>query len=126
MATGVGALLCGALAIAVLPVAGAWQLWGTAAWMVIGGRDLWLIAAGYKQCARIRLHHDGSVQTWTVNGGCEAAVLCAGSVVTRRFAWLRIELAHARRPAVLLRRKTAQNKDWRRLQVIWRHLGAGR
>ncbi len=112
------------MAFVPLPAPGAVKLLGAAAWLLVGGRDLWLIAAGYKRCARIRLNHDGSVQVWSRNGRCVAATLAAGSVVTSGFAWLRIELTGDRNCRLLLRRNAAQSKDWRRLQVIWRHLGA--
>ena len=125
IATGVGALLCGALAIFTLPVEATWKLFGTTAWGITGSRDLWLIASGYKRCRRIRLSHEGSVQAWLPAGRCAAATLCAGSVVTDGFAWLRIEFENGRRLGLLLRRKASRNEDWRRLQVIWRHLGAG-
>ena len=125
LATGAGALFCGALAIASLPAWVAWKSFGLVAWSIAGGRDLWLIALGYKQCVRIRLHYDGSVQAFSSRGHSVAATLRAGSVVTTGFAWLRIEPADGRPFGLLLRRKAAQNKDWRRLQVIWRHLGAG-
>ena len=117
--------MCGALAIVTLPAAIPWKTLGAVAWFVVGSRDLWLIASGYKRCARIRLHHEGSIQAFAGDGHCVAAVLCAGSVVTTRFAWLRIEFPQGRRGGLLLRRKACRNEDWRRLQVIWRHLGAG-
>ncbi len=117
--------MCGALAVAALPAATPWKALGLVAWLAVGGRDLWLIASGYKQCARVRLHHDGNVQVFSDRGQSAAATLCAGSVVTAGFAWLRIELAGGRRLGLLVRRKASENKDWRRLQVIWRHLGAG-
>lgn len=125
LATGAGTLLCGALAIATLPAAMLWKTLGTVAWFIVSGRDLWLIASGYKRCARIRLYHDRSVQAFSGCGHCVAATLCAGSVVTIGFAWLRIEFAEGRRCGLLLRRKASGNEDWRRLQVIWRHLGPG-
>jgi hypothetical protein len=125
IATGAGALLCGALAIATVPMDATWKLLGIAAWGITGCRDLWLIATGYKRCARIRMSHEGGVQAWSPAGRCAAATLCAGSVVTAGFAWLRIEFEEGRRLGLLLRRTTSENHDWRRLQVIWRHLGAG-
>ena len=125
LAAGAGALLCGALAIAMVPAAVPWKTLGLLAWIGVGSRDLWLIASGYKRCARIRLHHEGSIQAFSSDGRCAAATLCAGSVVTSGFAWLRVELAGGRRCGLLLRRKAAKNKAWRRLQVIWRQLGAG-
>ena len=125
LATGAGALLGGAVAVATLPIALSGKALGIAAWIMVGGRDLWLIASGYKRCARIRLHHDASVQAWSCDGHAAAATLCAGSVVMTGFAWLRVELAGGRRIGLLVRQKAAQHEDWRRLQVIWRHLGAG-
>jgi len=60
------------------------------------------------------------------NDDCPSgASIEAGSVVLWHFAWLRFRTENGRRHVELMRRKTAQNKDWRRLQVIWRHLGAG-
>ena len=125
LGTGASALVCGALAIATLPAGMSWKSLGVASWLAVGSRDLWLIAAGYKRCARIRLHPEGSVQIFSYRGHAAAATLCAGSIVTAGFAWLRIELAGGRRLGLLLRRNASENKDWRRLQVIWRHLGAG-
>ena len=125
LATGAGALLGGALAIAALPVESASQALWTAAWAVLGGRDLWLVAVGYRRCARIRLHHEASIEAWSRDGCCAPATLGAGSIVTSAFAWLRVEFANGGRAGLLLRRKAAQDEGWRRLQVIWRHLGAG-
>ena len=125
LATGAGALCCGALAVATLPIGTPAKGLAIAAWIAVGGRDLWLIASGNKQCRRIRLHYDGSIEAWSRDAHCAAARLGAGSIVLPTIAWLRIEFEGGGNVGVLLRRKAAQNKDWRRLQVIWRHLGAG-
>lgn len=113
------------MAFVMLPIDGVFKLLGAAAWLAVGGRDLWLIAKGYKQCEHIRVHHDGSVQVRAADGRCVTATLSAGSIVTAGLAWLRIELPGGRQYRLLLRGKAMENKDWRRLQVIWRHLGAG-
>lgn len=125
MGTGAAAFLFGGVAFVLLPVDGICKLFGMAAWAVLGVRDLWLIASGYKRCERIRVYHDGRVQVWAPDGRCVTATLGAGSVVTTGLAWVRIGLADGGCYRLLLRRKAAENKDWRRLQVIWRHLGAG-
>ena len=125
LGTGAAAFLLGGMAFVPLPVDGACKLLGIVAWGIVGARDLWLIASGYKRCERIRVYHDGSVQVWAPDGRCYTATLGAGSIVTNSLAWVRIGRSGGRRYRLLLRRKAAKNKDWRRLQVIWRHLGAG-
>lgn len=125
MGAGGAAFLFGGMAFVPLPVDGTCKLVGIAAWGMLGAHDLWHIAFGYKRCERIRVHHDGRVQVWEPNGRCATATLGAGSVVTSGLAWLRIRLADGGHYRLLLRRKAAENNDWRRLQVIWRHLGAG-
>ena len=123
LGTGAAALAAGILALAVLPVDAAWRLAAAGCWAAFGGRDLWLMTAAYKRCRRYRLDPQGGVQILTTDGCCVAATLGAGSVVLWSIAWLRFEVENGRPHAELLRLKTAQNKD-RRLQVIWRHLGA--
>lgn len=125
LGTGAAACIGGLAALVPLPVDSASKLVAMAAWLAVGSRDLWLIAAGHKLCRRIELHHDGGVRITTPDGRCIVATLGSGSVVTRGFAWLRIGVPGGRQCRVLLRRKATNFKDWRRLQVIWRHLGAG-
>ncbi len=125
LAVGASAFCCGLLALFTLPVGIAWKVLWLSLWVASGARDLWLIASGYKRCSRLRLHHDGNVQAWSPDGHCAAARLSAGSLVTTGFAWLRVELAGGRRLGLLVRRNASEIKAWRRLQVIWRHLGAG-
>ena len=112
-------------AIAVLPFAVHWRVATCLLWLLICGRDLWLIATAYRSCARMRIMATGEMLVYGRDGCCTGATLGAGSVVLRHFAWLRFRAENGRRHVELLRCTTARNKDWRRLQVIWRHLGAG-
>ena len=123
--SGVGAAVGGIAAIIALPLEGSWRAGLVGIWVLICGRDLWLLAAGYKHCARIRIEHSGNMFVYAPDGRLRTATIDAGSIVLREFAWLRFRSESGRRHVELLRRKTAQNKDWRHLQVIWRHLGAG-
>ena len=124
LATGAGALCCGALAVAALPIGTLAKALAIATWAALGSRDLWLIASGNKRCRRIRLHYDGSIEAWSRDARCVAATLRTGSIVLPVIAWLRLEFEDGGHVGLLLRRKAAKNKDWRRLQVIWRHIGA--
>ena len=71
-----------------------------------------------------RIDSQGIVQIRAADGCCITATLCSGSIVLRRAAWLRIRVGNARPHCELIRRDAAENKHWRRLQGIWRHLGA--
>lgn len=123
--SGVAATVIGLITIAVLSLPFIWRALAALVWLLLNGRDLSLIVKGYKRCRRIRIEHGGAVELLVPDGNWAPATLLAGSVVLRRIAWLRFETQDGRRFAELMCRKKAQNKEWRRLQVIWRHLGAG-
>jgi len=125
LGTGAGAALGGVAAIVELPLEWPWRAAAIGFWMLVCGRDLWLITAGYKHCARIRIEHTGNMLVFASDDCSSVATIGAGSIVLWNFAWLRFRSESGRRHVELIRRKTAQDKDWRRLQVIWRHLGAG-
>ncbi len=119
------AVLGGVAAIAGLPVGAGWRAVLALAWVAVGLRDLWVVVQGFRHCSRIRLEHTGQLLVFDPGFCCSAATLGAGSIVLRNMAWLRFRTENGRMHAELVRRKTAQSEDWRRLQVIWRHLGAG-
>ncbi len=54
----------------------------------------------------------------------QTAAIGNGCVVMRKLAWLRLKPATGARYHELLRRNSLESEQWRRLQVIWRHLGA--
>lgn len=125
MGTGLVAILGGFAIIVGLPFDAGWRALLAAAWLAIGMRDLWVIVQGFRHCSRIRIEHTGDLLVFDSGHCCSAATLVAGSVLLRDIGWLRFRTADGRRHAELVRRNTAQSEDWRRLQVIWRHLGAG-
>jgi hypothetical protein len=125
MGTGIAALAGGVIAIAGLPFAASWRFLWAALWAALGCFELKAIADGNKHCQRLRIEQDGNMQVTLSSDCCMPATLSAGSVVLGSFAWLRFTAENGRRHVELIRRKSPGNKDWRRLQVIWRHLGAG-
>ena len=120
--SGLVASTLGLATILLLPVAVLWRAVVSVIWLGVNGRELVLIAKGHKRCSRYRIQHDGDVYVQSQNGAWSLAKLAAGSVVLSRWAWLRIEFDDGRRGAELVRSRTPQNEQWRRLQVIWRHL----
>ncbi|MDH3434500.1 MAG: hypothetical protein OEM60_11615 [Gammaproteobacteria bacterium] len=124
--TGVVATMLGTAMILILPIQPAWRLLAGVVWLLQHGRALLLIARGNKRCERLRIAHDGAASIMTGGQFRTPARLVAGSIVLRRIAWLRFETEDGQRLAELIRCNGAQNENWRRLQVIWRHLGAER
>ena len=118
------AILGGIAVIAALPITWQWQVIVGLGWGVYSGRDLWLIARANKACQRLQVDQDGCIRVFDRECCCSPATMDSGSLVLRRLAWLRFRTAAGRRHVELIRRKSTQNDDWRRLQVIWRHLGA--
>jgi hypothetical protein len=125
LGTGLAAVVGGAAAIAGLPFGASWRIGAATIWILVCCRDLWVVLAGFRHCTRIRIEHTGNMLVYATDNRCAVATLSAGSVVLQDLAWLRFRTENGRRHVELFRRKTAQIKDWRRLQVIWRHLGAG-
>ena len=125
LCTGVIAALGGIGVIAGLPVETDWRFTAIVLWAMVCGYDLWIVAAGFGRCSRIRIEPSGKLFVHSADNCCSAATLRAGSIVMWQFAWLRFRTENGRRHVELIRRKSAQSKEWRRLQVIWRHIGAG-
>jgi len=122
---GIAAAVIGLAMILALSIPPVWRAFAALVWLVTNGRELVLIAKGYKRCRCIRIGHGGDVELLGHDGSWMLATLVSGSVVLRKYAWLRLETREGLRFAELVRAKNTQNKEWRRLQVIWRHLGAG-
>ena len=82
------------------------------------------LARAYTQNGILRLGADGGVNIEATDGRRVAAALQPGSLVLQRYAWLRIAPEVGRPYAELLTGDPRENEDWRRFQVIWRHIGA--
>ena len=125
---GSGALLVGVgiVVIMTLPVAAHWRWPGVGLWGVAGVREILVIARGYQRYRRIRIDSSGAIELLRPRGDWMAVEVQAGSVVLQKLAWLRFRLPDGSPCAELLRGSTRENEDWRRFQLIWRHLGGAR
>ena len=117
-------MLVGAAICLALPIAWKWCLAASCLWMLISERELRVIAKGNKQFRGIRIDANGAAALLTRDGDWLPATLLAGSVVLPSLAWLRFKDQDGHHRAELIACKSPENKAWRRLQVIWRHLGA--
>lgn len=92
--------------------------------LALGRFELQRLRRGQKACTEIRLMDDGSasildgLDTWVT------ASLESGSIVLNELAWLRFRTSDGVMVTELLAGDARRCPDWRRLQVIWRHIGA--
>ncbi|MCP4300633.1 MAG: hypothetical protein GY783_08615 [Gammaproteobacteria bacterium] len=117
----------GAVGIALifaLPLHRAAASIGCCAWLVWCGWELLRIGRGYALCCRLRVSADGEVLLLDQDANWQAARLLPGSVLLRRIGWIRVETGLGQHSAELIRGSCREGVDWRRLQVIWRHIGA--
>ena len=118
------AMAFGLITIISLPIDGLLRAAGSSIWLIAMGAELIVISSAHKRFGRIRMHSDGQVELRDNDGHWHGATIGNGSIVLPKLAWLRIKTASGGRYHELLRRNSMQSEQWRRLQVIWRHLGA--
>lgn len=122
--TGAGLGLVGLLLTLRLPVhfaiAGAVAL----AWSGYFTCQLRKTMRAYAATRGLRIAADGSLRRLDATGRWRPARLLQGSVVLARLAWIRFETEQGAQAAELLGGDPRKSHDWRRLQVIWRHIGA--
>jgi len=114
----------GVVVAATLPL----QVWARVlagvCWLALGGRELYKIRQGQVLCRRIRINAEAELSLLGPDGNWQVGRLLPGSVVLRSIAWIRVAGADGQHFAELVRGCGRESRDWRRLQVIWRHIGA--
>lgn len=121
--SGLGMTLAGIPVIAGLPVPAGWKVPASAAWALAGVWQVFALRAAYRRYSGVRLYADGSIEVLRPGDVGKKARLLDGSFVLPRLAWLRIRTEDGRTSGELMRGRLPENEAWRRLQVIWRHLG---
>ena len=126
LATGWIAMLLGVVTILSLPVAGFLRAASTFVWCAIVGAELGFISSTHKRFTRLRISSEGECDLRNKEGEWVAAKIAGGCVVLAQMAWLRLQLPSGRCHLELVSGDVCESEQWRRLQVIWRHLGAAR
>ena len=121
--TGVLFMMLGAVALWSLPIELPFRLLLVDAWLVAGAWQHYRADAARASCKAILVDTDGTLRLRAPDGRTLPATLCPGCVVLATVAWLRIEAPDGTRFGELLRGHCREGEDWRRFQVIWRHLG---
>jgi hypothetical protein len=117
-------LLAGVAAIFTLPVpppqrAGAALLWS--AW---SGWGMWRLIGRWRTYVALRVSADGSVRLRRSDGEWREATLLPGSILLQDWGWIRLRTHGGAAFAEPCRAGRQDRRDWRRLQVLWRHIGA--
>lgn len=106
------------MSLGVLPRFGA-----ALACLGLGRFELLRLRRGFRCCREIRLASDGSALLRDEDGRWVVASLRSGSLVLPRLAWLRLRTVSGVLVTELVCGDSRTGQDWRRLQVIWRHIG---
>ena len=117
-------IAAGLALILILPIDVAERLAGSLAWAAIGWFEIRRLESGNEACRAIRVDSSGEFTILDNAGDPVPARLLTGSVLLRKLGWIRLESQNGQIFLELIRGDARQSQDWRRLQVIWRHIGA--
>ena len=123
LVSGMGFTVLGVALILTLPLHLAALIAGSVGWLLFCARELVIAGRGFSYCRRLRIAEGGDILLLDPDGVWKAARLLSGSAVLRRVGWILFETSEGRRYAELVRGRCRESDDWRRLQVIWRHIG---
>jgi hypothetical protein len=99
------------------------RAFAAAVWALWGGMQWFLITSAYKRYQRVRIYSDGTAELMDRAGHWHPAAVCDDCIVLATYAWLKLKPAPGGTYCELMRAASSENKQWRRLQVVWRHLG---
>ena len=116
----------GIVLILILPLHPTLRAAGCLFWLILANWETSRLQRGFGQCVEIRIYASGDVEIADDNADWSPASLLPGSLVLRKRAWLRLQTLDGRTIVQPLRGNTREDQEWRRLQVIWRHVGAAR
>lgn len=124
LASGIVLALAGNLLIVFMPLPIALRVFGVALWSFATLRELVLLRRAWAGCIALRFVANGEVQILGADLEWRPAQLVSGSILLRSMGWLRVKSTAGPVVAELVRADRQQRRDWRHLQVIWRHVGA--
>ena len=124
LASGLLLFVLGLLLTLQLPVATGYKSLITACWLAICSYEWLSNWFAYARFGILRIDAEGRIERSRGDGAWQAHRLRPGSVVLSRLAWLRLSAGGGLHYAELFRGDARESNDWRRFQVIWRHVGA--
>ena len=122
--SGIGLGACGLVAIASLPWSPVLLAVLATAWLGRTGWELLHLHRAWQNCRGLRIAADGHALILGADGRWRRSSLLDGGILLRRWGWLRLRTESGAVFSEPLRGRCRKSRDWRRLQVIWRHVGA--
>ncbi len=119
--SGLGLALTGGGLVLLLPLGLTARLFVLLGWCCWSGRELLTYCRVYSRWSACKLSADGAIELLGRDECCTATV-APGSIVLADVAWLRIRAENGDVWGELVAGKRRESKDWRRFQVIFRHL----
>jgi hypothetical protein len=107
-----------------LPLAAAYKCLVAVVWLALCAYEWMSNRRAYIRFGILRIDAEGCVERRCGDGTWQVHALRPGSVVLARLAWLRLETTDGLRYAEVVSGDSRESIDWRRFQVIWRHVGA--
>ena len=124
LASGMLLFLAGLVLVISLPLAAAYKFLVAFLWLALSAYEWISNRRAYARYGIFRIDAGGSVERRSYDGTWQVHSLRPGGVVLARLAWLRLVTPDGLRYAELVRGDARESNDWRRFQVIWRHVGA--
>ena len=122
--SGLALSLLGAAVLAAMPLNLWLKLAGIAGWLAYSVWSGLKILGRYRSVVRYRIFADGTVELVRADGHIVSGRLGPGTVLLPRLAWLRVSLPAGGAMAELLAGDPRTSQQWRRFQVICRHVAA--
>jgi hypothetical protein len=119
-------LAAGLVLILVLDLGAGIRAFAGLIWIAAGHDELQCLQTGFSGLRAIRLTSDGSIAVLNSDHQWLPGECQSGCIVLQNLAWLRFRTADGCQYVELLRGDSRESHSWRRFQVIWRHIGAGR
>jgi len=114
--------VAGFVVVGRLPIGIGWAGLLALAWGAMFAAELLILVRAYRTCIAVTVHADGSVEIERSDGLHDSGRLLPGSVILHRWAWLRMRLPAAPAWAEPFAPGKQDREQWRRFQVICRHL----
>lgn len=114
----------GLVVVVTLDLPVALRLVAAALWLAVTAVQMWSLCRGWSQCRALRLYADATLAILGPDGEWRPGRLESDGILLRRWAWIRLRADSGPAFAEPLRGSCRVGHDWRRLQVVWRHIGA--
>ncbi len=124
LGSGVAFALLGAGVFATLPLPIGLRLLAAAIWLIGSVASCVRLGRRYRGIAGYRVYQDGTAEIVRADGRRVAGRLIAGTFLLPGLAWLRVGVAGSGPVAELVAGNLRTSQQWRRFQVICRHLAA--